>query len=119
MGQTKSIDLPEPGAGSPSVTVSSSAKSRWWLWALALGVVALVGWYYRSSKNASQAADPAAAVAGASGAAGHTAFVPSARASVARLLVVKKQHFPANTDQAGCAAYLPCYRECCAALSRC
>ena len=65
MGQTKSIDLPEPGAGSPSVTVSSSAKSRWWLWALALGVVALVGWYYRSSKNASQAADPAAAVAAA------------------------------------------------------
>ena len=45
--------------------MSSSAKSRWWLWALALGVVALVGWYYRSSKNASQAADPAAAVAAA------------------------------------------------------
>ena len=65
MGQTKSIELPEPGAGSPSVTVSSSAKSRWWLWALALGVVALVGWYYRSSKNASQAADPAAAASAA------------------------------------------------------
>ena len=65
MGQTKSIDLPEPGAGSPSVTVSSSAKSRWWLWALALGVVALGGWYYRSSKNASQAADPAAAASAA------------------------------------------------------
>ena len=65
MGQTKSIDLPEPGAGSPSVTASSSAKSRWWLWALALGVVALVGWYYRSSKNASQAADPAAAASAA------------------------------------------------------
>jgi len=65
MGQTKSIDLPEPGAGSPSVTVSSSSKSRWWLWALALGVVALVGWYYRSSKNASQAADPAAPAAAA------------------------------------------------------
>src|SRR5437660_849047 len=63
MGQTKSIDLPEPGAGSPSVTVSSSAKSRWWLWALVLGVVALGGWYYRSSKNASQAADPADSVA--------------------------------------------------------
>ncbi len=65
MGQTKSIDLPEPGAGSPSVTASSSAKSRWWLWALALGVVALGGWYYRSSKNASQAADPAAAASAA------------------------------------------------------
>jgi len=63
MGQTKSIDLPEPGAGSPSATVSS--RSRWWLWALALAVVALVGWYYRSSKNASQAADPAAPAAAA------------------------------------------------------
>src|SRR5439155_22705206 len=65
MGQTKSIDLPEPGAGSPSVTVSSSAKSRWSLWALVLGVVALGGWYYASSKNASQAADPAAGASAA------------------------------------------------------
>src|SRR5438046_10418410 len=65
MGQTKSIDLREPCAGSPSVTASSSAKSRWWRWALALGVVALGGWYYRSSKNASQAADPAAAASAA------------------------------------------------------
>jgi multidrug efflux system membrane fusion protein len=61
MGQSKSIDLPEPGTGSPSATVS--ARSRWWLWALALGVVALGGWYYRSSKNASGAADPAAPAA--------------------------------------------------------
>src|SRR6266576_5144008 len=61
MGQSKSIDLPDSGAGSPSATVSS--RSRRWLWALALGVVALVGWYYRGSRNASGAADAAAPAA--------------------------------------------------------
>jgi len=70
MGQSKSLDLPEPGANSPSVTVSSSSKSRWWLWALALAVIALAGWYYRNSKNASEAADPAAAAAAGKGRAG-------------------------------------------------
>lgn len=65
MGHSKSIDLPEPGASSPSATVSS--RSRWWLWALALGVVALGGWYYRSSRSASGAADPAAPAAAGKG----------------------------------------------------
>jgi len=63
MGQSKSIDLPDSGAGSPSATVSS--RGRWWLWALALGVVALAGWYYRGSRSASEAADPAAAASAA------------------------------------------------------
>jgi len=65
MGQSKSIDLPNSGAGSSSATVSS--KSRWWLWALALGVVALGGWYYRNSKSASEAADPSAPAAAGKG----------------------------------------------------
>ena len=56
MGQTNSLDLPEPGSGSASATAPS--RSRWWLWALALGVIALGGWYYYSAKNSSQAADP-------------------------------------------------------------
>ncbi len=68
MGQSKSLDLPDSGAGSPSATVSS--RSRWWLWALALGVVALVGWYYRGSRNASGAADAAAPAATGKGRAG-------------------------------------------------
>ncbi|HYT21127.1 MAG TPA: MdtA/MuxA family multidrug efflux RND transporter periplasmic adaptor subunit [Candidatus Polarisedimenticolia bacterium] len=68
MGQSKSIDLPDSGAGSPSATVSS--RSRRWLWALALGVVALVGWYYRGSRNASGAADAAAPAATGKGRAG-------------------------------------------------
>jgi multidrug efflux system membrane fusion protein len=61
MGQTKSLDLPDPGSDSASATASS--KSRWWLWVLVLGVVTLGGWYYYSAKNSSQAADPAAAAA--------------------------------------------------------
>ncbi len=61
MGQTKSIDLPEPGTRSAAAAVSS--KSRWWLWALVLGAVAVGGWYYRNERNASPAAD--AAVPGA------------------------------------------------------
>src|SRR5713101_9476217 len=57
MGQLNSMDLPEPGTRTAAATVST--KSRWWLWVLVLGVVALGGWYYRSSRNASQAADSA------------------------------------------------------------
>lgn len=58
MGHLNSIDLPEPGAR--RATVAGSSKSRWWLWVLALGLIALGGWYYYSSRTASQAADVAA-----------------------------------------------------------
>jgi multidrug efflux system membrane fusion protein len=57
MGQLNSIDLPEPGTRSTVAAVPS--KSRWWLWVFVLGVVAVGGWYYYSSRNASQAADAA------------------------------------------------------------
>jgi membrane fusion protein, multidrug efflux system len=63
MGQTNSLDLPEPGSGSASAAVPS--KSRWWLWVVVLGVVAFGGWYYYSAKNSSQAADPAGPAAAA------------------------------------------------------
>jgi len=65
MGQTKSIDLPEPGTDSASATAPS--KSHRWLWVLVLGAVALGGWYYRNSRSASQAADPAAPAAAGKG----------------------------------------------------
>ncbi len=58
MGQTKSIDLPEPGTHAASVAASS--KSRWWLWALVLAAIAVGGWYYRNSRGAGSAADAAA-----------------------------------------------------------
>jgi multidrug efflux system membrane fusion protein len=59
MGQLNSIDLPE--RSTPSATAAAvPSKSHWWLWILALAVIALGGWYYYSSRNASQAADAAA-----------------------------------------------------------
>src|SRR5882757_7594700 len=65
MGQTKSIDLPEPGTHAASDAASS--KSRWWLWVLVLGVIAFGAWYYVNSRNASQAATAAAPGAAAKG----------------------------------------------------
>ncbi len=65
MGQTKSIDLPEPGARSAAAAVTS--KSRWWLWVLVLGVMGLGGWYLRNGRNAGSAADAAAPGAASKG----------------------------------------------------
>jgi multidrug efflux system membrane fusion protein len=59
MDQLNSIDLPEPRAH--GATTAEPAKRRWWLWVLVLGVVAFGVWYYRNSRNASQAATAAAA----------------------------------------------------------
>jgi multidrug efflux system membrane fusion protein len=58
MGQLNSMDLPEPGTSAPSATVPT--KSRWWLWILALAVIALGCWYYYASRSASPVADAAA-----------------------------------------------------------
>src|SRR5260370_1155037 len=65
MGQTKSIDLPEPGSGSASATAAQ--KSLRWLWVLVFGAVALGGWYYPNLRNAGQAADPAAPASASKG----------------------------------------------------
>jgi membrane fusion protein, multidrug efflux system len=65
MGETKSIDLPEPGAHGASAAAPS--KSRWWFWVLVIAVAILGGWYYRNSRNASPTADAAAAGAPSKG----------------------------------------------------
>lgn len=61
MGQLKSMDLPE--RGSPATTDASAAnpaKRRWWLWVLVIAGIVVAIWYFRGSRNPSQAADPSA-----------------------------------------------------------
>jgi multidrug efflux system membrane fusion protein len=61
MGQTKSIDLPEPDM--PDTKASPGAapsKVLWWPWLIVIAVLALGGWYYSNSKSASPAAGAAA-----------------------------------------------------------
>jgi len=76
MGNTKSMDLPEPGPRGDSAP--HAAKSRWWLWALILIVIAIGIWYYRGSHSTSQAQDPATAAGGKGkgGAGGANQVVP-------------------------------------------
>ena len=85
MGQLNSIDLPEPGTRSTVAAVPS--KSRWWLWVFVLGVVAVGGWYYYNSRNASQAADaasPGAAGKGKGGSGAGNMVVPVVVATAQR-----------------------------------
>ena len=66
MGHLKSMDIPEPGTRegvSPSSQASQS-KSRWWLWILVLGVIAVGIWYYRGTRAANQSQDSAVPTAG-------------------------------------------------------
>src|SRR5436309_13645177 len=61
MGQLKSIDLPDSGAHDATVvTETTPSMSRWWLWVFILGVIAISVWYFRGSRPASEAANPAA-----------------------------------------------------------
>jgi membrane fusion protein, multidrug efflux system len=53
MGQLNSIELPEPGTRESSA--AGPAKSRWWLWIVVLGVLALGIWYYRGTHSTSEA----------------------------------------------------------------
>ncbi|HEX2665434.1 MAG TPA: MdtA/MuxA family multidrug efflux RND transporter periplasmic adaptor subunit [Candidatus Acidoferrum sp.] len=79
MGQLKSMDLPE--RGSPATTDASAAKPakrRWWIWALVIAGVVVAIWYFRGSRNPSQAADPSAPAGsrrGRGGAGGGGSFV--------------------------------------------
>jgi membrane fusion protein, multidrug efflux system len=68
MGQLKSIDLPEPGArGVEGPRSATPSKTRWWLWILILGVIAIGVWYFRGARAASQAANSAAPGAASKG----------------------------------------------------
>src|SRR6266852_4348055 len=66
MGQFKSMDLPESSIRRVAdASASRPSKSRWWLWVLIVGAVAIGVWYLRGSRVASEAANSAGpAVAG-------------------------------------------------------
>ena len=53
MGHLDSLELPERGARESSATVPT--KSRWWLWIVVLGVLAIGFWYYRGTHSTSEA----------------------------------------------------------------
>ncbi len=84
MGQINSMHLPEPGTRSTATTAPS--KSRLWPWILVLAAIVVGGWFYRSSRNASQAADPPAA-----GAANKSKGGPSAGNFVVPVVVATAQ----------------------------
>src|SRR6266700_333098 len=84
MGQINSMHLPEPGTRSTATT--APAKSRLWPWILVLAAIVVGGWFYRSSRNASQAADPPAA-----GAANKSKGGPSAGSFVVPVVVATAQ----------------------------
>jgi multidrug efflux system membrane fusion protein len=61
MDQLKSIDLPEAAThGRADAASAGSSKSRWWLWVLIAGAIAVGVWYFRGQRAASQVADAAA-----------------------------------------------------------
>jgi multidrug efflux system membrane fusion protein len=56
MAHLKSMDLPEPAIREPEEEVTPRpAKSRWWIWLLVLGVVAVGIWYYRGGHSKTEA----------------------------------------------------------------
>src|ERR1700730_7265182 len=58
MAHLKSMDLPEPVASEPvpsEEVAPRPAKSRWWIWVLVLGIVAVGAWYYRGGHSKTQA----------------------------------------------------------------
>jgi multidrug efflux system membrane fusion protein len=61
MEQLKSIDLPEPGTHARAdAGAEGSSKSRWLLWVLIAGAIAVGVWYFRGQRATSQVADAAA-----------------------------------------------------------
>src|SRR6202790_2189663 len=57
MAHLKSMDLPEPVAREEAAhrPVPRPAKSRWWIWLVVLGILAVGIWYFRSARSNTQA----------------------------------------------------------------
>src|SRR6202049_900747 len=71
MAHLKSMDLPEPVASEPIAREELAprpVKSRWWIWLVVLGIMAVGIWYYRGGRSKTQAENSGAnAPAGGAG----------------------------------------------------
>jgi membrane fusion protein, multidrug efflux system len=70
MAHLKSMDLPERVDREPVSTEEAAprpVKSRWWVWLLVVGIVAVGIWYYRSGHSNTQAENSNANAPGAPG----------------------------------------------------
>jgi multidrug efflux system membrane fusion protein len=73
MAHLKSMDLPEPVTREPVPSEEVGprpVKSRWWIWLLVLGMVAVGIWYYRGEHSKTEAENRRANAPGAPGANG-------------------------------------------------
>src|SRR6202049_354078 len=70
MAHLKSMDLPEPVASEPIAREELAprpVKSRWWIWLVVLGIMAVGIWYYRGERSKTQAENSNANAPGAPG----------------------------------------------------
>jgi membrane fusion protein, multidrug efflux system len=69
MAHLKSLDLPEPVGREEAASrpVLRPAKSRWWIWFVVLGLLAVGLWYYRGGHSRTQAENSAANAPGGAG----------------------------------------------------
>jgi len=68
MGPSESMDLREPDApGSATQGATIRSGSRWWLWFLLLGGIAIGVWYFRGTSSGSPSADSTAPGAASKG----------------------------------------------------
>jgi len=89
MAHLKSMDLPEPVA-TEEAAAPRPAKSRWWIWLVVLGIVAVGIWYYRGGHSKTEAENSSAngpAAAGGRGQNGAPGFNP-----IVPVVVATAQH---------------------------
>jgi multidrug efflux system membrane fusion protein len=67
MGHLKSTELPGPYREPTNSGRTPAAKSRWWLWVVALALVIALGIWYSRSKDSAEAQGPPRAAAGGKG----------------------------------------------------
>jgi membrane fusion protein, multidrug efflux system len=85
MGHLKSTEFPEPYTRPVNSGRTPEAKSRWWLWIIALVIVVGLGvWYFRSRDSTSAQVPAAGAAGGRPGAGGAGQTVPVVVATAAR-----------------------------------